>query len=159
MPQISEPFRRQEYPGLNSAESDILRNYLTQRDKPVVSLATRQVVGPGEQLDDAQPESFRRSWQESSKYKIDAVVERPDAIELVELKDFLRTSYIGQLKSYRYWYEIERDPQKPLQLWAVGPDINPTAVQPTVFEGINLWLTTVEGERHEQQGRVAQPPF
>lgn len=159
MPRIPEPFIRQDYRGLNDAEDDLLRTYLRQRDAPIVGLETQLILGPGEQLSEAQPESFRRSWQESSKFKLDALVERPGAIELVELKDFIRTSSLGQILSYRYWFEVERDVNKPVELWVTAPDVNPSAVQPHQFHGVSLHLQDQIGRVHAAQGRQASPPF
>lgn len=159
MPRIPEPFLRENYRGLNDEESNLLRTFLQDREEDVVSLRTRVLVGPGEQLSDAQPEQFRRSWQESSKLKIDAVVERPSVFDIVELKDFGRTSFLGQLLMYRYWFEIERSPDKPLRLWLSTPDLNPSSVQPTRFQNVNIHVSTPIGEQHLIQGQEAQPPF
>jgi len=159
MPIINEPLIRQSYRGLNEAESDILRRYLIDRDGPVSRLETQVNVGPGELLPESQPDQFRRSWRESSKLKIDAVVERDATIELVELKDFGRTSFLGQLLMYRYWYEVERNPDKPLQLWIATPDVNPSSVQPSRFEGVQFHLQAPEGREHFRQGIEADPPF
>jgi len=144
---------------LNDAEQDLLRTYLRESEPEVVGLETQIRVGPGELLPESRPERFREAWRESSKFKIDAVVERPSVVELVELKDLIRNSGLGQLLSYRYWYEIEHDLDKPIRLTLTAPDINPTAVQPVRFHDVNLFLQTAEGRRHLQQGVEAQPPF
>jgi len=157
MPRIPEPFIRPDYRGLNDAEDDLLRTFLRRREEEILGLRTQIRVGPGEILPDSQPDQFRQAWQQSSKFKIDAVVERPTVIDIVELKDFIRTSHLGQILSYRYWYELEQEPDKPLRLWVTSPDINPTAVQPTRFHDVNLEITSVQGQRHLQQGLDAQP--
>jgi len=159
MPTIPEPFVRTDYRGLNDAEDSLLRAFLQDQDLEIQSLETQIRVGPGEQLPEYQPESFRRSWQESSKFKIDAAVELPGEIRLVELKDFIRTSHLGQLLSYRYWFGVERSPDKPVSLTVTAPDINPSAVQPTRFHGVSLHLQSQQGQRHLQQGLDAAPPF
>lgn len=159
MPLIPEPHLRTEYNGLNTTEGEILRKYLRKRDEPVRRLETQVRVGPGEQLPEVQPESFRKSWRESSKLKIDAVIERPSTWELVELKDFGRTSFLGQLLMYRYWFELERDLDKPIELYLATFDINPSAVQPSRFEGAETVLLTADGREHLRQGIEAVPPF
>jgi len=156
---IPEPFIRENYRGLNDEESNLLRDFLLDQDREILSLETRVVVGPGEQLDDSQPESFRRSWQESSKFKIDAAVELPGEIRLVELKDFGRTSFLGQLLMYDFWLEVERDFDKPKRLWLSTPDLNPSSVQPTQFQGVQIHVQSPIGEKHLRQGEEAQPPF
>jgi len=159
MPVIPEPHLRANYRGLNVEESDLLRSFLQDQDREIQTLETRVVVGPGEQLSDAQPESFRRSWQESSKLKIDAIVEREGVWQVVELKDFGRTSFLGQLLMYRYWLQIEREFNKPLRLWLSTPDLNPSSVQPSEFHGVNIHVQSPIGEQHLIQGQQAQPPF
>jgi len=159
MPVIPEPYLREVYDGLNDTEAGLLRQYLAQSDDEIRRLETQLKVGPGELLPEARPDSFRRSWRESSKLKIDAVVERPSRIDIIELKDFGRTSFLGQLLMYRYWYEIEYDPDKPLQLRLVTPDINPSSVQPSRFHGVRLEILSPEGRNHYRQGLEASPPF
>ena len=159
MATIPEPFVRQSYNGLKTAESDLLRNYLMDTGSELDSLRTDVRVGPGEQLPEFQPESFRTSWQETSKFKIDAVVERPETIELVELKDHIRTSALGQLLSYRYWFSLERQPQKPVSLVATAPDLNPGAVQPYNFHNVEIHIQSQEGLERLEKGLDASPPF
>jgi len=159
MPEIPEPFIRSQYRGLTTFEDGMLQSFLQDVEPGIERLQTQVRVGPGEQLPESQRDSFRRSWQESSKLKIDAVVETDNAVRVVEIKDFMRTSHLGQLLMYRYWFQVERSPDKPLQLWSVAEDVNPSSVQPSRFHDVNLVLTTAEGRRHFQQGLEAQPPF
>jgi len=128
MPTIPEPLLRQDYAGLNSAESDILRQYLRDQDPTVERLQTQIKVAPGELAPESRPDALRRQWRESSKFKIDAVVTTSSEIQLLELKDLARTSALGQLLCYRYWYELERDPEKPLSLHCACPEVNPGAL-------------------------------
>jgi len=159
MPVIPEPYIRADYRGLTDFEDRILARYLQNLDEDVNRLETQVRVGPGELLPESYRDNFRRSWRESSKFKIDAAITTESVIQLVEIKDLIRTSHLGQLLSYRYWYEVERETDRPVQLHAVAEDINPSAVQPTRFYGISLHLTTAEGMRHYQHGLEAQPPF
>jgi len=159
MARIPEPFIRQDYRGLNTAEDKLLRQYLQGKEAEIQSLETVIELGPGELLPADQADSLRRGWQRQSKFKADAVVELPGLIEIVELKDFIRSGHLGQMLSYRYWYSIERDPSKPVQAVVTSPDINPSAVQPTRFHGVEIDMQSLGGERHLAQGEAAQPPF
>jgi hypothetical protein len=159
MPTINPPLRQQQYRGLNSAESDILRRYLGELDAEVRRLRTQIKLGPGELPPESQPDALRRQWRESSKLKVDAVVELQGDTQLVELKDLVRTSALGQLLCYRYWFRIERDPEFPVSLHAAAPDINPSAVQPYRNAGVAIHPQSPDGRRHLQQGIAASPPF
>lgn len=156
---LQDRFVRTAYPGLNDFEERIAREYLDDVDRDIQRVETQVHVGPGELLPDFRPDDFRAAWRESSKFKIDLVVNTSGLIELVEIKDFIRTSHLGQLLSYRYWFSSERDPQDPVQLVATAEDINPGAVQPGRFHGLEFRLFTPQGIRHFQQGLDANPPF
>jgi hypothetical protein len=159
MPRITEPFIRPNYRGLNDAEDKLLRSYLRDQDDEVRGLETQVRVGPGEVLPESRPDKFREAWRESSKFRIDALIEYGGRFEVVELKDFIRSSHLGQVLSYRYWLSTERSLDKPLQVVATAPDMNPGAVQPAQFHGVELVPQSLDGERHKQQGLSAQPPF
>lgn len=159
MPVIPEPHIRASYRGLNSFEEQMLQTFLRQQDLDTQRLETQLRLGPGEQLPESQPESFRKQWQQSSKLKLDALVDTGSRILLLEIKDFIRTSHLGQLLSYRYWFDVEHSPESPVELWAVAEDINPSSVQPGRFHNLNFHLTTPEGTAHFTQGLNAQPPF
>jgi len=159
VPVIPEPFIRPSYRGLNDAEEDLLRQYLRNEVGDVVGLETQIRVGPGEVLPDSRPDQFREAWRNSSKFKIDALVETPGEFLLVELKDFIRSSHLGQLLSYRYWLSVERSLDQPVRTVAVAPDLNPGAVQPAQFHNVDLVPLSLQGERHLQQGLEAAPPF
>jgi len=156
---IPEPFVRQNYRGLNEAEDDLLRDYLQRTDGEVRSLETNINLGPGEVLPDFQDDQLRAGWQKASQLKADVLVERPGEFEVVELKDFIRTSHLGQALSYRYWLGVERDLDKPLRAVAAAPDLNPSAVQPAKFHGIELVPLSQKGRVHFEQGEIAAPPF
>jgi len=156
---LTDRFVRQSYPGLNELEERLTRQYLRQSDGDVERLETQVRLGPGELLPDFRPDTFREAWRESSKFKVDLVVDRGSSIELVELKDFIRTSHLGQLLSYRYWFSVERSPDAPVRLVAVADDINPSAVQPGRFHNVSFHLTTQDGRDHFDAGLDAAPPF
>jgi hypothetical protein len=159
MPTIPDPLLRQDYAGLNSAESDLLRGYLRDLESPVDTLKTQLKVAPGELPPESRPDALRRQWRESSKFKIDALVMTDSEVQIIELKDLARTSALGQLLCYRYWYELEREPSQPVSLHCVATEVNPGAVQPYRFNGAEIHPQTADGRRHYQQGLNAQPPF
>jgi len=156
---IPEPFVRSNYRGLNDAEDDLLRKYLMETDGEVQSLETNINLGPGESLPEFQDDRLREGWQKASQLKADALVERPGEFEVVELKDFIRTSHLGQTLSYRYWLSVERDLDKPLRAVATAPDLNPSAVQPAKFHGVTLVPLSSQGRVRFERGETAAPPF
>jgi len=156
---IPAPFVRQDYRGLNDEEDKLLRGYLRGLDTEVVGLETAVELGPGEELPGFRDEGLRRGWQRASKFKADVIVETVSELQIVELKDFIRTGALGQVLMYRYWHSLERDPQKPVRMVVTAPDINPSAVQPLRFHNVTIDVQTMQGEARLAQGESAQPPF
>lgn len=159
MVRINPPFLKQRYRGLKSAESDLLRRYLDQVEVDIRGLETHIRLGPGEQQAEFVRDELRRAWQAASQLKADALLETPAEYRIVELKDQIRTSALGQLLAYRYWLQIERDLDKPVALVVTSDDLNPSIVQPFRFHEIRLVPLTQAGIDHLDAGLTASPPF
>jgi len=69
-------------------------------------------------------EAWIKMWEYLTAKKIDMVIETEDAIHIVEIKEKLSASAVGQLKLYKMLYEEQYKPRKPIVLWhiAVWPD-------------------------------------
>lgn len=156
---IPEPFIRPNYRGLKDSEDDLLRQYLQRADLDIVGLETHVNLGPGETLPQFTREELREGWRKASQLKADAIVETKSSFVIVELKDFIRTSGLGQALAYRYWFTQERQPNKPVRMVVTAPDINPSAVQPFQQAQVKPVLLSQEGRRHFQAGLEASPPF
>lgn len=159
MVQVPEPFIRNDYPGLKTSEDDLLRKFLRETNPDIRGIETHVNLGPGEVLPEFSREELREGWRKASQLKADAIVETPQEFRIVELKDFIITSGLGQLLSYRYWFELERSPNKPITLWVTAPDLNPSAVQPYRAMTVSIVPLTQAGQRHLTAGRNARPPF
>lgn len=159
MPIINPPFRKQRYAGLNTAEATLLRQYLAQLETEVRGLETHIPLGPGETQAEFVREEYRRAWQFSSQLKLDALIETPSEYHLVELKDLIRTSALGQLLCYRYWLQIERDLEKPVRLVATSEELNPSVVQPYRQHNVELVPLSQDALTRLEAGLTAEPPF
>ena len=95
---------------------------------------------------EAEPEMYF-AWHMLRAKRIDAVCERPDAIWLLEVKDVLRPSAIGELLTYRALYDRQFRPLRPLRLGVVcGEDDE--LVRPACEEqGIRVWVLNIPSPR------------
>jgi len=129
MTRVVRPFLRPSYPGLMEEESTLLRSYLQETDPDTVTgLRTNVGVGQGEVRRDL-PQEFREMAQELSRLRMDAVVERGDRVELVELKSRIRTTGLGQLNIYKALGSDEGVIPTDSRLVLVGERIHPDVGQ------------------------------
>jgi len=128
MPEVPSPVLRRSYPGLSDPESRLLRAYLQDTDPETVDRLRTQVrVGQGEVVPNI-PDKFAALARDLSRLKIDAVVDRPEQTEVVELKSRLRTSFPGQLTMYGNLLGSRPDERSNPRLVGVGfrkhPDVD-----------------------------------
>ena len=87
------------------------------------------------------------SWMMLRAKRIDAVCKTFDAIWLLEVKDVLRPSAIGELLTYRTLYDRQFHPLLPIRLGVVcGEDDE--LVRPACEEqGIRVWVLDIPSPR------------
>lgn len=104
-----------KYPHMRQWEAEIMQKYhnkvgmvgewsydipLKVRETPIPSYMT---------------ENEALLWQKITSKRIDAVCERKNIIYIIEIKDRLRPSAIGQVLTYLILYQEQFAPEKPLQ--------------------------------------------
>jgi len=70
------------------------------------------------------PEDYR-IWQILHAKRIDAVCETPDTIYIIEVKDILRPSAVGQVLTYMVLFEEQFKPRKKLKPVIVAGEDDP----------------------------------
>jgi|AKVG01.1.fsa_nt_gi hypothetical protein len=99
-PTVKPPYLRPQYPRLREEESQVLRGYLSETGTDTVSqLRTAVPVGEGEVRGDPQNVAERQR-KALSQFKIDAVVDRPNKQEIIELKSRATHTAVGQVLAY-----------------------------------------------------------
>lgn len=82
------------------------------------------------------PPAFRRPAMK----RIDAVWYRPDEIYLLEIKERIRHSAIGELLTYRQLFSEQRRPMKPLRLGIIARHKDLAVQAACKSLGIHFWL-------------------
>jgi hypothetical protein len=99
-PDVNAPLVRQQYPRLREAESHVLRGYLQDTGTDTVDrLRTAVPIGEGEVPGDPT-DQFERQVKALSQLKIDAVIDRPNRQEIIELKSRATHTAAGQVIVY-----------------------------------------------------------
>ena len=95
MPEVGEPLIRRQYPHLRAEESRLLRFHLQETGvESVDRLRTQVRVGKGEVVENLRPK-YREMARDLSRWKIDAVIDRPGRTEIVELKSRVTHTAMG----------------------------------------------------------------
>lgn len=138
MTRVPSPFFRPSYPGLMDSESRLLAGYLKETDlDTATALWTNVGLGQGEVVARLPPE-FQRMAQELSRLRADAMVERGDVFEIVELKSRIRSTGAGQLNIYKLQESDEVQIPEQARLVLVGKRIHPDVGDPLRQMGIRV---------------------
>jgi hypothetical protein len=128
MPDVPTPLIRHQYPSLREEESRLLRHYLRETGiESVESLRTQVRVGQGE-LVPSLPPKWQRIARDLSRWKIDAVVDRPGHTELVELKSRGTHTAAGQLIGYSNWLRQSPAERSQFKLSIVAFRVHPDLI-------------------------------
>jgi len=87
------------------------------------------------------------AWLHLKQERIDAVVETDEEIILVEIKDVVRKSAIGQLLHYKRRFEEEYKPDKPIKLMIVAGEDDPEVRKTAEEEGIEVVVLGIPSRR------------
>lgn len=85
------------------------------------------------------PENYKRMWEYLLAKKIDFIAELPEKIMIVEVKQKLSASGVGQLLLYKKMYEEQYKPVKPLELWQIAMYPDPDVIELCDKLGIKWW--------------------
>lgn len=79
-------------------------------------------------------------WRQMTAFRIDAVMETPAHIYVIEVKDRLRPSAIGQALTYALLYEKKNKPTKPVTPAIVCGMDDPDTHDVCDKYGIKVWV-------------------
>jgi len=88
---------------------------------------------------ESMPENYRKMWEYLTAKKIDMVMHLPEKILIVEVKQKLGASGVGQLLLYKMMYLEQYKPGKPVELWQIAMYPDPDVVKLCEKLGIKWW--------------------
>jgi len=82
---------------------------------------------------------YYRMWLKNTAKRIDAVCIDAAHVHLIEVKEYLLPSGVGQLLLYRKMYLEQHKPKKPIKLWYVAYWPDPDVEELCKELGIEVW--------------------
>jgi hypothetical protein len=93
-------------------------------------------VGQPVEVSSHMPENYKKSAEILSKLRIDAVGDRDESLDIIEVKPIGNMAALGQLLTYRQHYLSDYEPSKPVRMVLVASNINPNVEATLLSHGI-----------------------
>jgi len=113
------------YPHMFPEDLKIWERFLTKYGALYNGFYYDVTVGQPVEVPSYIKENYKRSAEILSKLRIDAVGERENTIDLIEVKPIGNLSALGQLLTYHKHYISDYEPSKPVRMVLVAGEINP----------------------------------
>lgn len=138
------------FPGMSFFDAPIWRQYLRQT---LMAQQPRAIhynvrIGPGREPPEDAPHWAREDWWLVTARRIDAVVQWPDAVELVECRHLAKASAVGRLQIYDSLWAEERPLPGTHGLLLLTDWTEPDIIDLTSRLGIR-YLDVVTGETND----------
>lgn len=122
------------------AESQILHDWLVAQGAEYDEIAISVRLGAGARVDPSLPENYQRMAEVVTRARADAIARRGDAITIIEVKERITYSVLGQLRTYRRLY-LETYPETPeLSMLAIGRRGGDETLRVLSAEGVDVIL-------------------
>lgn len=128
------------YPGMDPAESRVLRQFIRRRGEQFVEWRFNVRLGAGEEPPADVDAATRAAWRELTKARTDCVAMRgPTSATIIEAKDVWGNDAVWQLRGYRDLY-LETFPSHRVDLVGVARDASSTARKLAASSEITLYV-------------------
>lgn len=113
---LSQP----HYPGLLDRDAAILREWLAVHGAEIDSIEFNVRLGPGVDLGPGAESQRQSLATKLSQFRADAIARAGGAIWILEVKQTLNGGALGQLLTYRFWFERQFPLEPRPTLIAIG---------------------------------------
>jgi len=125
---------------MRESEAAVWERFLRQLPWPALDIEYDVRLGEGTVLPPETPEWVQRMAYQLSTKRVDAVVTTSERIYLVEVKDRISFSALGQLLGYRSLFMAERRPTRTVSMVVVGEILAPDVAGVLSEHGIEVFL-------------------
>ena len=122
------------------AESAILHDWLVARGAEYDEIAISVRLGAGAAVDATLPENYQRMASTVSRHRADAIARRGDLITIIEAKERVTSSVLGQLRTYRRLYLEDHPETAEVRMLAVGRRGADETIRVLRAEGVDVIL-------------------
>lgn len=138
---------RPKFPHFKEHETRILREFLAKKELEGRYEFDVRLFPEIKPLEEGADPGAYYAWLMLRAKRIDALCETADTIWILEVKDVLRPSAVGQVLLYADVYDRQFHPLKPLRLGIVAGEDDPV-VRPTCDRlGIKVWIMGIPSPR------------
>jgi len=144
------------FPGMNEAESRVLRQYIARHGAEHDEFRFNVRIGEGTKLGaDASPE-VTRAWEQLTKARPDTVgFKAPDRATLIEVKEAWANEAVWQLLGYRDLYR-QTYPDHAIALVGVAISASVTALTLARVQGVRVFLYDLPAGAPDIDERAAE---
>lgn len=136
---------RRAYPERTDDESAIIRDFLLARGAQYERFQFSVRVGEGTPPDPAHLPAIQLATVWNSKKRIDMVVWQGPRATIVEVKKRIGPGVLGQLRTYRLLWLLERPDALEPRLVAIGRTSDPDTLRVLRAEGVDVYLYEAAG--------------
>ncbi len=122
------------------AESAILHDWLVAHGAEYDEIKISVRLGAGLPADPSLPEEYQRMALTVTRHRADAIASLGSAVTIIEAKERITSSVLGQLRTYRRLYLEEHPEAGDPRLLAVGRRGSPETVRVLNAEGIDVLI-------------------
>lgn len=111
---MTPPTRLAHYPHMFPGDIEIWEHFIDKHGSDYVGFCYDVKVGDGTEPIDELTEPYANMQKVLSKYRIDVVGIKTDAIEVIEVKPMAATNALGQVMSYIKLFVKDYEPNLPV---------------------------------------------
>jgi hypothetical protein len=141
---LAELLIRTYYPEKTGRESGIIRDWITAHGAEYDRFAFSVRVGQGQIPDPTHLPGIQRTTSRSSRKRIDILAWQGPRPTIVEVKERVTTSVLGQLQAYRQLFLEENEGAEEPRLVAIGRYSDEDTLRVLAAQGIDVYLYNPE---------------
>jgi len=133
-----EALTARQLPGLSLPETRIAREYLTAHAGEFETVEFQVRLGQQVDIGPQYGEEYRRMAALSSQRRADLVALAADVVTIVEVKERISLSALGQLLGYRTLWQAEHPDGRRVVLVVIGSGLSPDAPEVLTAYGVHV---------------------
>jgi len=128
------------YPHMLPNEAEIWDRLLAIRTPPFIKLEYDVHVGDTPEPPPDLPDYLKPMFETVYRKRIDVVAHDPDKIFVIEVKPRAGMSALGQVLSYKFLYERDFKPTKPVEMRIVSEREEPNIREIAALQNVGIWI-------------------
>jgi hypothetical protein len=128
-----------KYPHMLPYEAELWDRFLSIRRPPFLQLEYDVHVGDAPPPPETLPDYLVNMFKSVNMKRIDVVAHDPDVIYVVEVKGRAGLSALGQVLAYKYLYERDFKPGKPVEMRIVCERLEPNIDEIAKEHNVYIW--------------------